>query len=338
MQIRPFDAATASDSEWAALNEFENRMLAETYPDDPPRPLALTIAEGTGAPAILHRTRWTAWRDDGQAILGQGVVDMWQVQDNQHLAFVQLEVRPEERRQGIGTALLGRMAATVHAAGRSTLMGRALANVPAGAAFAERVGATAGLPSRRNQLDLRDLDPALMRRWIERAQERAAGFCVGFWGDTYTEDALAAVVQMLSAMNDAPHDDHIEDEIWTVDELRDVEATYKAQGLVRWTMYAQETRSGAYAGYTEVYWSPLQPTLLQQGDTGVLPAYRNLGLGRWLKAAMILRVLAERPSVRFVRTGNADANEPMLNINHEMGFRPFHLRTSYTIEASQALA
>ena len=138
-------------------------------------------------------------------------------------------------------------------------------------------------------------------------------------------------------MNDAPHDDHIEDEIWTVDELRDVEATYKAQGLIRWTMYAQEVSSGAYAGYTEVYWNPLQPTLLQQGDTAVLPAYRNLGLGRWLKAAMILRVLAERPEVRFVRTANADANQPMLNINYEMGFRPFHLRTAYTIEAAAAL-
>ncbi|MFN8484599.1 MAG: GNAT family N-acetyltransferase [Anaerolineae bacterium] len=338
MHLKVFDPHAASDAEWAALNEFENRMLAETFPDDPPRPLALTIREQTRTPAILLRTRWAAWREDGGAILGQGVVDMWQVQDNQHLAFVQIEVRPEARCQGIGTALLARAAATVQASGRSTLMGRALANVPSGAAFAERVGAKAGLPSRRNQFDMRDLDLARMRAWVARAQERAAGFSVGFWGETYTEEALEAVVHMLSAMNDAPHDDTVEEEIWTVDELRDLEATYKEQGLVRWTMYARETSSGAYAGYTEVYWNALQPTLLQQGDTAVLPAYRNLGLGRWLKAAMILRVLADRPQVRFVRTGNADANAPMLNINHEMGFRPFHLRTSYTIEAAQALA
>ena len=337
MQIRVLDPTTATDVEWAALNEFENRMLAEAFPDDPPRPLALTIREQTRTPAILHRTRWAAWSDDGHDILGQGAVDIWEVQDNRHLAFTQLEVRPEARRQGIGRALLGRMAQTVQAAGRTTLMARTLESVPAGAAFAERVGAKAGLPSRWNQLDMRDVDPARMREWVARAQERAASFCVGFWGETYSEEALEAVVHMLSAMNDAPHDDHIEEEIWTVDELRDLEATYKEQGLIRWTMYARETGSGAYAGYTEVYWNPERPTLLQQGDTAVLPAYRNLGLGRWLKAAMILRVLAERPQVRFVRTGNADANQPMLNINHEMGFRPFHLRTSYTIDAAQAL-
>ena len=334
MQLRVFDPRVASDAEWAALNEFENRMLAEAFPDDPPRPLALTIREQTRTPAILHRTRWAAWSDDGRVLRGQGVVDMWQVQDNQHLAFVQLEVRPEARRQGIATALLARVAETVQAGGRTTMMGRTLESVPAGAAFATRVGAKAGLPSRWNQLDVCDVDPARMREWIARAQERAQGFEIGFWGETYTEAALDAVVHMLSAMNDAPHDDHIEEEIWTVDELRDLEATYKEQGLIRWTMYAREKATGAYAGYTEVYWNPERPTLLQQGDTAVLPAYRNLGLGRWLKAAMMLRVLDERPQVRFVRTGNADANKPMLTINDEMGFRPFHLRTSYTLDAS----
>ena len=47
-----------------------------------------------------------------------------------------------------------------------------------------------------------------------------------------------------------------------------------------------------------------------------------LGLGRWLKASTALRLMSERPDVRFIETWNAGANEPMLAINRAMGFRP----------------
>ena len=49
-------------------------------------------------------------------------------------------------------------------------------------------------------------------------------------------------------------------------------------------------------------WNPNRPELLGQGMTGVFPQYRNRGLGRWLKAAMLDKVLKERPQVKYVRT------------------------------------
>ena len=60
-----------------------------------------------------------------------------------------------------------------------------------------------------------------------------------------------------------------------------------------------------------------------QRATGVREEHRNLGLGRWLKAANIEELLRKNPSARFVRTGNADSNAPMLRINRQMGFKPF---------------
>lgn len=44
-----------------------------------------------------------------------------------------------------------------------------------------------------------------------------------------------------------------------------------------------------------------RPETLDQGDTAVAPKYRNRGLGRWLEAEMLRRVLAERPQVRNIR-------------------------------------
>jgi hypothetical protein len=59
-----------------------------------------------------------------------------------------------------------------------------------------------------------------------------------------------------------------------------------------------------------------------QGDTGVEPAHRNLGLGRWIKATTALRLLKDRPTTEVVETWNSGVNAPMLRINDAMGYRP----------------
>jgi GNAT superfamily N-acetyltransferase len=84
----------------------------------------------------------------------------------------------------------------------------------------------------------------------------------------------------------------------------------------------REQSTGKLAGYTELLFNPLQPTIADQGGTAVFGQYQNRGLGRWLKAEALEKLVANKPLVERVRTGNAHSNAPMLKINNELGFKP----------------
>jgi mycothiol synthase len=50
---------------------------------------------------------------------------------------------------------------------------------------------------------------------------------------------------------------------------------------------------------------------------------------------MMQKILQERPQVQFVRTRNANSNAPMLRINNEMGFKPYHSFTAWQVPVEQ---
>ena len=88
--------------------------------------------------------------------------------------------------------------------------------------------------------------------------------------------------------------------------------------------YVVERATGKFAGYSETVWNPNRPEQLRQDMTGVFPQYRGKGLGRWLKAAMLEKVLRERPQVKFVRTGNADFERRHAQDQHRAGLQALH--------------
>jgi GNAT superfamily N-acetyltransferase len=167
-----------------------------------------------------------------------------------------------------------------------------------------------------------------MQLWVKRAEERASEYELLYLPSPIEEEHLKAFCELQFVMNTAPAEDfEEEDQVITPEIWRDIEVKEEARARDVLTYVARHKPTGALAGFTSVFCHRLQTDLVWQGDTGVDPAHRNKGLGRWLKATMALQLRSEYPDVQRIDTYNAGSNAPMLGINIEMGFKPIMIET-----------
>lgn len=159
---------------------------------------------------------------------------------------------------------------------------------------------------------------------------------MGSWGNVYPEEDITAIAGLIDVMNTAPMEDlEVEDSKTTPAKLREQETYLKSQEVKRIVLYVRHKESGEFAGYTETFWSPDKTDVIQQMATGVVPKHRGNKLGKWLKAAMLQKIMAEQPDVKFIRTGNAASNAPMLAINNALGFELYESVIEWQIEVDK---
>lgn len=334
VSFQPLDLRNATDNEYVCLSKFKNILNCEYWPDDPPIPLEEHTQGWKNLPQFIEYEAYAIWDPTQAKIIAYCVISIFNTGDNEHLADFKIEVLPEQRRQGIGQQALQLLLpfATNHK--RTLLTSWVSDQIPASAIWLERLAARKGLGMYFHQLKLAEFDKTLVQRWLEQSESKRSEFELGFSEGAYPENLIDEIVALYQEVgNDQPREDlEMEDMKFTPEILREEEQSVFSRGIQRWTLFLRDAANGQVAGLTEVFWNPNRAMILNQGFTGIYPTYRNKGLGRWLKAEMMKKILMDRPEVEFVRTGNANSNAAMLKINQEMGFEPYISNTVWHVE------
>ena len=313
-------------------------LHAEATPGDPRRPLAEEIAAVRHQPPGEDGIVMIA-RDAAGEIAGYLDCGWEQVPGVDHMLAAEIAVLPGWRRRGLGRLLLDRVTSVAEQRGLRLVIGRTRDNVPSGAEFCARFGAEPAFVGWENRLDLRGVDAELVARWIADGPVRAPGYRLEFVAGPTPAELVGQVAEVLNVMNTAPREDlDISDIPMTADLVREKEAAALAAGEELWAYYAVDESSGRFVGLTTIEIRPGTPDRVRVGDTGVDPEHRGRALGKWLKAAMTERIVADLPDVRWVITWNAGSNDAMLGINTGLGFRTVAVHTTWQIATDQLRA
>jgi mycothiol synthase len=325
-KVTEIDTRSEPDSLLQELADFYVIIDDEEIPGDTPMPTEARIADWRNVTSHYPVFRWVL--HDGDGIAGAAVV-AYSAEQNLDNGFGRVYVHPGKRGRGHGRALAGAVFDHLEAGGRNRFDTLIKKDAPA-EDLARRLELKPVYEEKRSRLLISELDHGLMASWIDRASDSAADYELVYLPSPIPDDLLEAFCAMAFVMNTAPRDDFEEDdEVLTPESWRETEANALDRGGQLHNLVAVHRPSGELVGFTQINTLDLEPDLAWQWDTGVDPSHRNRGLGRWLKAAMIERVVEEFPLVRRVDTYNAESNEPMLAINVEMGFRPIHIARAW---------
>lgn len=199
--------------------------------------------------------------------------------------------------------------------------------------FFEAIGARAVLVENDNRLDLFGVDWTMVEEWAAEGRRRTPDVRL----ELITGSLPLALVEVyIEAQNrllkDVPREAADLGD-WTLDagSYSARQARLAAVAGIEYLILAR-ARPGEVVGLTELEWSPGRATVAYQQLTAVEPGSRGRGLGRRLKAGMLLGLRASRPEVRWVLTDNAGSNAPMLAINHRLGFRTHRRNIVYQVD------
>lgn len=231
-----------------------------------------------------------------------------------------ISVLSAHRRRGLGTSLLDIAVNKTRDLGRDLLSGAVFDTVPAGEAFAKAVGGTKTLDFHSNTLRINHLDLDMLREWRAQGPLRGPGYSVEVVEDMYPDEILEGVAHLYLVLErDMPQPENWEPREFTPELVKAWVGNY-LKGVELLTAIAFEDRTGAPVGMSQLGRRRSDDKTWFVTTTMVDPEHRGHALGKWVKATACLEALERWPGAKWMETGNAFTNEPMLGINHAMGF------------------
>ncbi|PZF86587.1 GNAT family N-acetyltransferase [Micromonospora deserti] len=328
--VREWDPRTASSAEIASLLDTLNAVLAVDLPQDPPwqeSSLREYLSE------VMPGERRISWVTQAEpaangmagAILGQ--VHVLLLGD---IGVLEVLVHPAARRTGLGRDLVRVAARRVYQEGFQSIGVEVVGDTPA-VAFYESLGFAREYVETRSVLELSGVD------WVELAEMATgigAGYHLEFCPGGPPDDLIEAYARAKAEVRDVD-DGELRPSSYDPERLRDSLDCLHRRGMKPYIVLALHEQTGEVAGLTEVVVPAQHPTRADQYDTIVVQDHRGYGIDRAIKARMLLELRSAEPQLTEVQTWNAQANEAMLKVNAELGYRPDREWCEYSVDVAE---
>ena len=283
-----------------------------------------TLAEWRYEDPSERTERWVV-EADGLIV---GVATLYiSLDDNTDKIWAEVDVHPDHRRRGAGTALAQLLERRGRELGRPELIVEVyLPPVDADEHPFERFAASQGFVAESTD-NVRVLDlpvpDAVLDRLEASARERWAGaYRLETHTDGLPEELVEGYCRVSNLLNvDAPTGAvDFEAETLTPERYRGYLDLERRQGRRRLTTVALEEATGEVVAYTDLVLPSGAPTKTWQWGTLVDRAHRGHRLGMAVKVANLRELQSAHPERETVGTGNDATNSYMVGINEEMGF------------------
>jgi GNAT superfamily N-acetyltransferase len=251
------------------------------------------------------------------------------LQDNRHLALIELDTHPDHRNRGYGSAMLAHLERIARAHERRVLVTETATpyDGPKDGAghphveFLRKHGFTFAIGDVMRVLDL-PADEARLERLADEAAADHPGYEMRQFRDRVPDDIVVSFGKLLGRLNtEAPQGElQIEEEVFDEARIRADEEVFRASGRSKYTTVA--IRDDEVVAYSELVVPAHDPGRVYQWGTLVAPEHRGHRLGMATKARNLLWLQRELPDLRLLVTYNAEVNRHMIAVNDALGFRP----------------
>jgi len=279
-------------------------------------------------------------RVDGR-IVGRGIYQA-PIEEGSRDAWLSVEVLPEFRRRGIGSALYDRLVAMAREQGRTVLQCYIVHRDAAGeripsptgfgsvprdteqTRFLTKRGYALGQVERVSRLAL-PVEPGILQGMADAAAQKAgADYRTVTWQGRTPEHWLPGMAELHRRMStDTPAAEmEFAEEAWDVERVRVAEELREQSGRVSLLAAVEHLPSGALVAFSELFVPAETERAVEQHDTLVLREHRGRRLGMLVKATNLLHLERTLPGHPSVTTFNAEENRYMLDVNEAVGFAP----------------
>ncbi len=309
---------------------------AETFE----RPDAPMWSEHEAAVMFRHEEpdeRWTSYAafddDDDETMIGIGAVVLTLL-DNTDKAFLGVDVAPDMRRRGIGSALLSFLEDRAREADRTVLLTESNISFATREShpyrrFAENRGYSLANVEVRRRLRL-PVPAEQLQAWADEAAPHHADYRIETFVDDLPDELLESYCYLNNqlALDSPTGEIDFEAESMTPETFRMRQQMVKEQGRTVYETLALDDDGQAVAHSTLAVPKDDPITVFQWG-TLVRKDHRGHRLGLATKVANLRAMQAARPEREQIFTTNAEDNDTMVAINVKMGFEPIELLAEF---------